>query len=47
MKPQAKNTDGEKLIQNGTRELRTCADAAADSARKEVIQNNADKSGRS
>ncbi len=36
MKPQAKNTDGEKLIQNGTRELRTCADAAADSARNLV-----------
>ena len=36
MKPQAKITEGEKLIQNGMRELRTCAEAAADSARNVV-----------
>ena len=36
MKPQAKITESEKLIQNGIRELRTCADAAADSARNLV-----------
>ena len=36
MKPQAKITEGEKLIQNGMRELRTCAEAAADSARNLV-----------
>lgn len=36
MKPQAKITEAEKLIQNGMRELRTCAEAAADSARKLV-----------
>lgn len=36
MKPQAKITAAEKLIQNGMRELRTCAEAAADSARNLV-----------
>ena len=36
MKPQAKITEAEKLIQNGMRELRTCAEAAADSARNLV-----------
>ena len=36
MKPQAKITEGEKLIQSGMRELRTCAEAAADSARNVV-----------
>jgi len=36
MKPQAKITEAEKLIQNGMRELRTCAEAAADSARNVV-----------
>ena len=36
MKPQAKITEGEKLIQSGMRELRTCAEAAADSARNLV-----------
>ena len=36
MKPQAKITEREKLIQNGMRELIKCADAAADSARNLV-----------
>ena len=36
MKPKAKITESEKLIQNGMRELRTCAEAAADSARNVV-----------
>ena len=36
MKPQAKITESDELIQNGMRELRTCAEAAADSARNLV-----------